>query len=74
MKTTLTVTAPDGTTLTRSTEAKYTHVTLILEDVKGVQQWGAVSWSSSQSLAQKQYDKWSKVGCVIKCVVVPVNN
>lgn len=73
MKTKLTVTTPDGHTLSRTTDANYTHATLILEDVKGVKEWGVVAWSGSESLARKQYDKWSKVGCVIECLVVEVN-
>jgi hypothetical protein len=70
---TLTATAPDGTVVKRNTAADYTHVTLIYDEVKGVKSWGAVSWSSSEALASKQFDKWSKVSRIEKCVVVPVN-
>lgn len=71
MKKKLTATAPDGTIATRTTEASYTHVTFIYSEHKGVKSWGAVSWSSSEALAKKQRDKWSKYAEQV--AVVPVN-
>lgn len=62
-----TCTLPDGRVATRTSKHVYTHAVAVWDEASG---WGSLSWSSSEALALKTAQHWSKV--YPKFQIVPV--